>query len=329
MTVFELMSKLGAAGIKLWLEEDQLKFKAPKGALTKDLKDELVAKKSEVIDFLKATRIGGDSSEDTIPPADRKRPQWLSFSQRRMWFIDQLMPANSTFHIPSALYLTGLLDREALRSALEQLIARHESLRTIFGTKGEEPVQIIQEPSGFSLPFQDLTDLPSEERYAEAKEIAQKDIEQAFDLTRGPLIRARLLKLDDNRHGLIVVMHHIISDGWSMEVFVKEIAALYGAARLGEPSPLEPLSIQYTDFAQWQRNWLSDDLLDTQLNYWKKQLANAPEELVLPFDRPRPPVKTNNGSNLQVEFSGEVLTKTAPACARTGCDAVCAVAVGL
>ncbi len=309
MTVFELMSKLGAAGIKLWLEEEQLKFKAPKGALTKDLKDELVAKKSEVIDFLKATRVGGDSSEDTIPPADRKKPQWLSFSQRRMWFIDQLMPANSTFHIPSALFLNGMLDREALRSAFEQLIVRHESLRTIFSTKGEEPVQIIQEASGFSLPFQDLTELDTEERYAKAKEIAQDDIEQAFDLTKGPLLRARLLKMDDNRHGLIVVMHHIISDGWSMEVFVKEIAALYGAARMGEPSPLEPLSIQYTDFAQWQRNWLTDDLLDTQLNYWKKQLANAPEELVLPFDRPRPAVKTNNGSNLQVEFTGDVLAK--------------------
>ena len=307
MTVFELMSKLGAAGIKLWLEEEQLKFKAPKGALSKELKDELVAKKSDVIDFLKATRVGGDNTEATIPVADRRKPQLLSFSQRRMWFIDQLMPANSTFHIPAALFLNGRLDQQALTAAFEQLIERHESLRTVFKTKGEEPIQVIQPAAGFSLPLLDLTDLPETERQNKARELAEKEIQQPFNLTTGPLIRGRLLKLDDNRHGLIVVMHHIISDGWSMEVFVKEIAALYGAARMGEPNPLQPLAIQYTDYAQWQRGWLSDDLLDTQLGYWKKQLVNAPEELVLPFDRPRPAVKTNHGSNLQVDIQGEVL----------------------
>ena len=309
MTVFELMSKLGAAGIKLWLEDGQLKFKAPKGALTPALKDSLVAKKQEVIDFLSATRVGADASEDSIPLADRTKSLPLSFSQQRMWFIEQLMPANSTFHIPSALYLNGLLDRDALQSAFENLIARHESLRTIFTTEGDEPVQIIQDAGAFDLTFLDFTEKDPKQRELETRALAEQEIQRPFDLSKGPLIRAKLIKLDDTRHGLIVVMHHIVSDGWSMDIFVKEIAALYGAARKGEQSPLEALSIQYADYAHWQRNWLKGDLLDAQVGYWKKQLANAPELLALPYDRKRPAIKSSNGSIIDIKFEGAVLTK--------------------
>ncbi|OUS31221.1 hypothetical protein A9Q99_04280 [Gammaproteobacteria bacterium 45_16_T64] len=307
MTVFELMSKLGAAGIKLWLEDGQLKFKAPKGALTKELKGHLVAKKDDVIEFLSATRVGDDAAEETIPKADRSKLLPLSYSQQRMWFIEQLMPANSTFHIPAVLVLKGVLDKEALRKSFELLVARHESLRTVFETKGEEAIQVINEVSDFRLPYTDLTDVPVGDRDAQAKAIAENDIRTGFSLTNGPLIRAQVLKLDDNRHGLIVVMHHIVSDGWSMEIFVKEMALLYAATRKGEVSPLPELNIQYADFAQWQRNWLTGDLLDAQLGYWKKQLANAPEQLVLPYDRARPALKTNNGSNLDFGLSGELL----------------------
>ncbi len=307
MTVFELMSKLGAAGIKLWLEDGQLKFKAPKGALTKDLKSHLVAKKQDVIEFLSATRVGDDASEDTIPKADRSKSLQLSYSQQRMWFIEQLMPANSTFHIPAALILNGVLDKEALRKSFELLVERHESLRTVFETDGDEAVQIIKDLESFRLPYTDLTDLPKPERQSKAKEIAETDIQTGFDLAQGPMIRAQLLKLDDNQHALVMVMHHIVSDGWSMEIFVKEMAALYAATRQGQPSPLAALSIQYADFAQWQRQWLTGELLDVQLGYWKKQLANAPEQLILPFDRSRPALKTNNGSNVNLALSGSLL----------------------
>ena len=307
MTVFELMSKLGAAGIKLWLEDGQLKFKAPKGALTKDLKSHLVAKKQDVIEFLGATRVGKDASDDTIPKADRSKPLQLSYSQQRMWFIEQLMPANSTFHIPAALILNGVLDREALRKSFELLVERHESLRTVFDTDGDEAVQIVKDLEPFRLPYTDLTDLPKADRQSKAKEIAETDIQTGFDLAKGPMIRAQLLQLDDNQHALVMVMHHIVSDGWSMEIFVKEMAALYAATRQGQPSPLAALSIQYADFAQWQRQWLTGELLDVQLGYWKKQLANAPEQLALPFDRSRPALKTNNGSNVNLALSGSLL----------------------
>ncbi|PCJ45452.1 MAG: hypothetical protein COA99_04825, partial [Moraxellaceae bacterium] len=307
MTVFELMSKLGAAGVKLWLDDGQLKFKAPKGALTKDLKDHLIAKKQDVIEFLSATRIGDDASDNTIPKADRSRPLLLSYSQQRMLFIEQLMPANSTFHIPAALVLNGVLDREALRRSFELLVERHESLRTVFDTAEDEAVQRIGEVPVFSLPFTDLTELPKDERMDKAKMLAEDDIQTGFDLSQGPLIRAQLLKIDDNQHALIVVTHHIVSDGWSMEIFVKEMAALYAATRKGQSAQLPELGIQYADYAQWQRQWLTGDLLDAQLGYWKKQLANSPEELVLPFDRPRPALKTNNGSNVYLDFSGDLL----------------------
>ncbi|OUS05847.1 hypothetical protein A9Q81_03635 [Gammaproteobacteria bacterium 42_54_T18] len=307
MTVFELMSKLGAAGIKLWLEDGQLKFKAPKGALTKDLKSHLVAKKQDVIEFLGATRVGDDASDDTIPKADRSKPLQLSYSQQRMWFIEQLMPANSTFHIPAALILNGVLDREALRKSFELLVERHESLRTVFETDGDEAIQIVKDLESFRLPYTDLTDFPKADRQSKAKEIAEADIQTGFDLAQGPMIRAQLLQLDDNQHALVMVMHHIVSDGWSMEIFVKEMAALYAATRQGQPSPLPALSIQYADFAQWQRQWLTGELLDVQLGYWKKQLANAPEQLMLPFDRSRPALKTNNGSNVNLALSGALL----------------------
>ncbi|MCG8672137.1 MAG: condensation domain-containing protein, partial [Pseudomonadales bacterium] len=260
MTVFELMSKLGAAGIKLWLEEEQLKFKAPKGALTKDLKDELVAKKADVIEFLKATRVG-EEEEASIPLADRKRPLKLSHAQKRLWFVEQLVPGNSTFHIPAALYLRGILDRNALESAFVALIERHESLRTVFTSKKDEPIQIVQAKPNFHLVFNDLTGVKGEEQKAELAKIAQADIAQSFNLETGPLLRARLIKLDENLHGLTVVMHHIVTDGWSMGVFVKEIAALYAHYQSGQPLALEPLKIQYPDFAQWQRGWLTGDLL--------------------------------------------------------------------
>ena len=252
MTVFELMSKLGAAGIKLWLEEEQLKFKAPKGALTKDLKDQLVAKKADVIEFLKATRVGKEE-QGSIPLADRKKPLKLSHAQKRLWFVEQLVPGNTTFHIPAALYLRGILDRNALQAAFLDLVERHESLRTVFKSKKDEPVQIVLDKPNFHLQFNDLSGLSAGDRDAELRSLAQADIAAPFDLETGPLLRARLIRIDENLHGLVVVMHHIVTDGWSMGIFVKEISALYAHHQSGQALALEPLKIQYPDFAQWQR----------------------------------------------------------------------------
>ena len=306
MTVFELMSRLGAAGVKLWVEEGQLKFKAPKGALTPELKEVLVAKKQDVIDFLSGTRISSGDDGDAIPVADRSKPVHLSHAQNRLWFIEQLTPGNSTFHIPAPLYLKGILDHAALERAFLALLKRHEALRTVFRTVNDEPMQIVQPVERFSVPVEDLCDLDPDQRDSEVRKKIEREIRLPFDLEHGPMLRARLYKLDDNQYGLIVVMHHIVTDGWSMGVFVREIAALYAAERMGMSSPLPQLDIQYGDFAEWQRNWLQGDVLERQLNYWRKQLAAAPEELMLPFDRPRPAMQTSNGAVLDINLDGEV-----------------------
>jgi amino acid adenylation domain-containing protein len=302
MTVFELMSRLGAAGVKLWVEEGQLKFKAPKGALTAELKDALVAKKSEVIEFLSGTRVGTSGDADRIPLADRSQPLHLSHAQNRLWFIEQLTPGNSTFHIPAPMLLNGILDQGAMERAFLQLLQRHEALRTVIREVEGEPRQIVQSIERFVIPVEDLTSLPTGERQQSLQEKVERETRAPFDLANGPMVRAKLFKLDDNQHALVVVIHHIVTDGWSMGIFVREMAALYAAERMGVNATLPPLPVQYGDFSEWQRNWLQGDVLDRQIAYWQQQLANAPVSLDLPFDRPRPAVVTRNGTTLPVSF---------------------------
>ena len=309
MTVYELMAKLGAVGIKLWVEEGQLKFKAPKGALTPELKQNLIDNKQSVIDFLSEARVSEGSSESSIPKVDRGSVIPLSHAQQRLWFIEQLTPGSSTFHIPAALYLTGILDISALERAFLKLIQRHEALRTVFLLQGEEPTQVVREIEHFSIPFESLMDIAEAERLRAVKARVEKEVRTSFDLSIGPLIRARLYKLDDNKHGLIVTMHHIVTDGWSMGVFVREISALYAAERMGADAPLPELEIQYADFAAWQRDWLQGEELDRQLSYWQKSLSGAPAQLALPFDRPRPALQTLNGSTQSVELDVELTSR--------------------
>ena len=309
MTVYELMAKLGAAGIKLWVEEGQLKFKAPKGALTPDLKQNLIDNKQAVIAFLSEAKVGESGGDSQIPLADRSQPVPLSHAQQRLWFIEQLTPGSSTFHIPAALYLTGILDIQALERAFLKLVQRHEALRTVFLQEGEEPCQVVREMERFSIPFESLTELPESERLAEVKSRVEREVRTSFNLNEGPLIRARLYKLDDNKHGLIVTMHHIVTDGWSMGIFVREISALYAAERMGAAAPLPELQIQYPDFAAWQREWLHGDELERQLGYWRRNLDHAPAQLALPFDRPRPALQTLNGATRHLQLNDSIVTK--------------------
>jgi len=309
MTVYELMAKLGAAGIKLWVEEGQLKFKAPKGALTPELKQNLIDNKQSVITFLSEARISEGGTQASIPKADRTLPIPLSHAQQRLWFIEQLTPGSSTFHIPAALYLHGILDISALERAFLKLVQRHEALRTIFTGDGEEPAQIVSSVERFEIPVESLLEFDESSRMEEATRRVEAEVRTSFNLTVGPLIRARLYKLDDNKHGLIVTMHHIVTDGWSMGVFVREITALYAAERMGAEAPLAELPIQYPDFAAWQRQWLQGEELDRQLSYWRKVLDRAPSHLALPFDRPRPALQTLNGATRAVNFDAELVVR--------------------
>ncbi|OJT19745.1 hypothetical protein BO221_36000 [Archangium sp. Cb G35] len=226
----------------------------------------------------------------------------LSFSQQRLWFLDQLEPASATYNIPSAFLVSGQLDVEALRRAVETLVARHESLRTTFHTGEEQPLQRIHAPSSWTLPVVDLRSLAEPERQAEARRRSEQEAQRGFSLEHGPLLRTTLLKLAEQEHLLLVTMHHIVSDGWSMGVLVREVASFYEAFSSGRTPQLPQLPVQYADYASWQRQWLRDEALQSQLSYWRQQLAGAPPALELPTDRPRPSVQSYRGAQLPIQL---------------------------
>jgi amino acid adenylation domain-containing protein len=231
-----------------------------------------------------------------IEPASREGNLPLSFAQQRLWFLDQLAPDNLFYNIPLAVRLTGPLDVAALEGTLKEVVRRHEVLRTTFAVVDGKPVQVIAPEPTVYLPKEDLTDMSEAEREAAVRRLALDEAQKPFDLTTGPLLRARLLRLAKGEHVLLLTMHHIVSDGWSMGVFVREVAQIYTAFVAGEPSPLTELPIQYGDFAQWQREWLQGEVLETQLSYWRDQLGGSPPMLELPTDHPRPAVQTSRGA---------------------------------
>jgi amino acid adenylation domain-containing protein len=225
----------------------------------------------------------------TLPPikrADRSEALALSFAQQRLWFIDKLSSGNTVYNIQVAVRLIGHLDRLALEKALNEIIRRHEVLRTTFAFVNGALVQVIAPEHSVALTTQAEVSL---------EQVCAEEARHSFDLGKLPLVRFRLVKLGDTEHALLLTMHHIISDGWSLGVITQELASLYNAFTKDEPSPLPELSIQYADFAQWQRSWLQGDVLDSQTSYWKEQLGQCPI-LELPTDRPRPPVQSFRGA---------------------------------
>jgi alpha-ketoglutarate-dependent taurine dioxygenase len=220
----------------------------------------------------------------------------LSFAQQRLWLIDQLEPGNVAYNIPVAVRLRGPLSVAALGRALNEVVRRHEALRTTFAVEGGEPVQIIHPPAELALEVDDLSALDEAERDAAVRRLSEAEALRPFDLARGPLLRARLLRLGRREHVTLLTMHHIVSDGWSAGVLLGELAALYGAFAAGRPSPLEPLPVQYADFAIWQRRYLTGEALERQLDYWTRQLRGV-ATLDFPTDRPRPPRPTGRGAN--------------------------------
>src|SRR3989338_7601424 len=219
-----------------------------------------------------------------------------SFAQERLWFLDQLEPDNPAYNVPAAVRLTGQLDIEALRRSLNEIVRRHETLRTTFTSVEGRPVQVISSPRLISVPVIDLEALPARERPRAVERLARDEAQHPFALDRGPLLRVQLLRLGPEEHVLLWTTHHIVSDAWSHRVVVDELTSLYSAFAAGRPPSLPEPTIQYVDFAAWQRNWLRGEVLAQQLTYWKQQLAGAPPVLVLPTDHPRPTVKTFRGA---------------------------------
>jgi hypothetical protein len=251
-------------------------------------------------DFARGLETAARAELPPIEPADRSAPLPLSFAQARLWFLEQLGGLGGTYHIPTQMRRGGELDRGALRRALDAILARHEALRTTFVEVEGEPVQRIAavEESRFHLLEHDLVGHP--DAAAELHRLAAEEAGAPFDLERGPLIRGRLVRLAEDDHVLLMTMHHIVSDGWSMEVLTRELGTLYDAFRRGGPDPLPPLPVQYADYAVWQRKWVDGEVLREQAEYWKAALAGAPELLELPTDRPRPARQDFSGAALPV-----------------------------
>jgi alpha-ketoglutarate-dependent taurine dioxygenase len=229
-------------------------------------------------------------------------PCALSFAQERLWFLDQLEPGSPSYNLFSAARLEGELDPGVLRRSLDEIVRRHEILRTTFVSEAGRPLQTVHEPRPLGLAERDLSHLPEAAREAEWRSLAHAEARTPFDLARGPLLRVALVRTAPAEHLLLLTMHHIVSDGWSMNVLLKEVAALYDAFRRGRPSPLPELPIQYADFALWQRGWLAGAELQSRLDYWKARLAGAPPVLELPADRPRPAVMSYRGAALNFKI---------------------------
>nr|WP_255428606.1 non-ribosomal peptide synthetase [Corallococcus sp. AB038B] len=237
----------------------------------------------------------GDSLMGTTPP--------LSFAQQRLWFIDQMEPGTALYNLPVAVRLVGSLDVAALERALNEVVRRHEALRTTFEERGGQAIQVIQPTLSLELGREDLRSVDEARRETEARRQVEQEMLRPFDLGRGPLIRTRLFTLGERESVLVVTMHHIVSDGWSLGVMIREVGALYAAFSSGQPSPLPELPVQYARYASWQRGRLQGEVLARQVDYWKRKLAGAPPVLELPTDRPRPPERGIAGAKYAFTLS--------------------------
>ncbi len=233
----------------------------------------------------------------------------LSFAQQRLWFMEQWKPGSAMYTIPLIIELEGELDVEALARALNEVVRRHEILRTSFVLRGDDPVQVIAPALTIDLPRLDLTDRDPAEREAETRRAMTEIAREPFDITQPPLLRALLARLAPQSHLLLVSLHHIIFDGWSAGVFREELGQIYGAFAAGEPSPLPDLTIQYADFTLWQKEYLRGEKLQEHLAYWKERFTPLPSALNLPTDRPHPAVQSHQGATVSREIPQDLLAK--------------------
>src|SRR5215212_3307515 len=290
MNATELLLELLQSGAQVWVEGDELCYLATQAAFTPARREQLSERKAEIVALL-----AKQNTKYSSP----------SFAQQRLWLLQQLEPEDTSYNIHRAIRVKGSLDAGALQKALGAIVARQEALRTTFAVVDGSPLQVIAPALDVPLPVEDLSSLPG----AGLEEAVQRRVHEAarkpFDLERGPLFRAGLLRLDEEEHVLLMSMHHIVSDAWSMGVFWRELGALYEAFSRGEPSPLPELPVQYADYALWQRQWLTGEVLEGQLGYWKAQLAELPV-LELPTDRPRPAVQTHRGARQELVLAGSL-----------------------
>ncbi|WP_052672410.1 non-ribosomal peptide synthetase [Aliterella atlantica] len=291
MTAAEFLNYLHELDIQIYLEGERLRCNAPEGIITPQLSTQIAKYKPELVNILSS-----QVKKSQIVPVGRDRYLPLSFAQQRLWFLEQLVPNNPFYNVPAAISLQGNLDYLALQRAFDAIVQRHEALRTNFLKVNGQPTQIIAANVKVPLPIVDLQHLPATERQLAAAQIATEEARRSFNLATDLLLRVKLLQLSETQYVLLLNLHHIASDGWSLGVLMRELAALY------TNTALPNLPIQYADFACWQREYLQGEILETQLTYWKTQLAEL-TTLNLPTDRDRPTVQTYNGATHNLKLS--------------------------
>ncbi|MDF5736629.1 MULTISPECIES: amino acid adenylation domain-containing protein [unclassified Nostoc] len=301
MKLNQFLSELSKQGVKLWVDGDELRIRAPKGVLTQTQRELLALHKTELVMLLRSNMSVSDIDLPLVR-VSRELDLPVSFAQQRMLFFYQLDRNNPFYNESFQFRINGALSIAALEQSINEIIHRHEALRTIFPTVDGFAVQQIIPTLTINIPVVDLQGL----KEAEIQQIVTEEARQPFDLGKDPLLRVTLLRLGLETHLLILTIHHIIIDGWSMGIFIKELSALYQAFTTGSPNPLPELTIQYADFALWQRKWLTEELQQRQLNYWKQQLADAPPLLELSTDYPRPSVQTFSGAIKEFQLNSNL-----------------------
>lgn len=295
MTTSELLSRLQQQGIRLWEENDGLRYSAPTGTMTAELRSAIRQRKSEIIEALQAGT-GSAKGLSRIPSIPVASHYALSNAQQRLWILSQMDAGSSAYNIPLHLQLEGELDSGFLERAIQQVVDRHESLRTTFTTVDGEPGQIVGDPGRHRLPVVDIAD--RQDPADEARAMALAESSHVFDLQAGPLFRTRLVRMGPLRHVLLCTMHHIISDGISIGILFRELASAYNAQKRGVPSPAAELPIQYRDYAAWQRQQLASSAAAVHRDYWRQRLGGELPVLDLPTDAARPPTQTFKGKEI-------------------------------
>nr|WP_050988103.1 non-ribosomal peptide synthetase [Thiothrix nivea] len=302
--VAEFLAELHRLDIQVQVEGERLKLNAPKGAVTPELRERLKQHKADIIRFYQQQA----GNRNGIPRLSREQPLPCSFAQQRLWLLDRLEPGSHAYNIPVFLRASGKLDVPVFRRAVNEIIRRHESLRTVFREPpdgSDAAVQIILPELTIDIPLIDLSTLSEQEAETRVREQAARDATTPFELEQPPLLRLNILQISGQDHVLLFTLHHSIFDGLSLAVFLRELGALYQAFARQQASPLPELEVQYADFSGWQRQRLSGDDWQEQLDFWRKELADAPPVIGLPTDHPRPVLQSHAGARQSLEIGRE------------------------
>ena len=309
--IASLIVEAAEAGVTLFCRDGQLGFELRGDDFPEALKQQVVANKADIIEYLtqleaRQAETGPVRSEIVAVPRGND-PLPLSFAQQRLWFIDRMEEGSSQYNMPGAMAVTGQFDIQCAEQAFAKVIERHDTLRTVFTTQNGDGVQVIREQVEFKLDYRDLQALPEQEREQTIEALLADEAERPFDLNCDVMLRAGYWQTSDDTGILSFNMHHIASDGWSMGILVDEFLSHYKAILAGQSAELPELAIQYADYALWQRDWLSGDVLEQQLSYWRTTLDDLPQLHELPIDFPRPLEADFIGDRVRTEVDGEVL----------------------